>query len=78
MVSFAGSSNNSSTNQSNALLNSRMHKRVPLSVTLFLRRLTNSVSYGKEVETVNVSQRGLLIRCDVALREGEPLEVNCF
>ena len=57
-------------------LETRRHKRLPLKVTLFLRSLNNHLSYSKKVETVNVSDKGLLISSDVALLEGMKLEVT--
>lgn len=57
-------------------LETRKHKRLPLKVTLFLRALNNHLSYSRKVETVNVSDRGLLISSDIALIEGMLLEVT--
>lgn len=58
------------------LMNTRTHKRIPLVITLFLCGLDNHISYSKMVETINVSDRGLLISCDVALRQGMQLEIT--
>ena len=63
-------------NLNNLELETRKYKRLPLKVTLFLRSLNNHLSYSKKVETVNVSDKGLLITSDVALLEGMTLEVT--
>lgn len=78
MVSFVSSdsSNRGFTNNYSKLMNSRMHKRICLKVTLFLRSLINDISYGKKVETINISEKGLLVACDVGLREGMLIEVT--
>ncbi|MFY9221720.1 MAG: PilZ domain-containing protein [Blastocatellia bacterium] len=57
-------------------LETRKHKRLPLKVTLFLRSLNNHLSYSKKVETINVSDKGLLISSDIALIERMLLEVT--
>lgn len=70
------SSLNGLSNVKSFELETRRNKRVPLKVTLFLRTLNNHLSYSRKVETINVSDKGLLVSSDVALLEGMKLEVT--
>lgn len=75
MVTFATTNKSLYQTDSN-LANTRIHKRVFLQVTLFLRALTNHVTYGRKVQTANISEKGLLVISDVALKAGMEIEVT--
>ena len=57
-------------------INTRTHKRVGLKLNLLVRRLFNSSFYGKVVETVDISAKGLMVICDVNLEVGTELEIT--
>ena len=68
-------------NSSSRLLaeyNTRKQTRLKLRLTLFARRLANSVQYGRKVETLNISSQGLLITSDLALEVGANIELTSF
>ena len=66
-------------NSSSGLLteyNTRKQTRLKLRLTLFARRLANSLQYGRKVETLNISSQGLLITSDLALEVGATIELS--
>jgi len=66
-------------NSSSGLLaeyNTRKQTRLKLRLTLFIRRLANSIGYGRKVETLNISSQGLLIASDLALEVGATIELS--
>ncbi|MFY9226965.1 MAG: PilZ domain-containing protein [Blastocatellia bacterium] len=66
-------------NSSSGLLaeyNTRKQTRLKLRLTLFVRRLANSLQYGRKVETLNISSQGLLIASDLALEVGATIELS--
>ncbi|MFY9226831.1 MAG: PilZ domain-containing protein [Blastocatellia bacterium] len=66
-------------NSSSGLLpeyNTRKQTRLKLRLTLFARRLTNSLAYGRKVETINISSQGLLITSNLALEVGTIIELT--
>lgn len=75
MVTFADAGKIVAQTYSNSI-NTRSHKRIPLKVYLFVRSLQNHISYSKMVQTVDVSHKGLLVSCDVALKQGMQIEVT--
>lgn len=58
--------------------NTRKQTRLKLRLTLFARRLSNSLAYGRKVETINISSQGLLITSDLALEVGANIELTSF
>lgn len=66
-------------NSSSGLLaeyNTRKQTRLKLRLTLFARRLANSLQYGRKVETLDISSQGLLIASDLALEVGATIEIS--
>ena len=66
-------------NSSSGLLaeyNTRKQTRLKLRLTLFARRLANSLQYGRKVETLDISSQGLLIASDLALEVGATIELS--
>jgi hypothetical protein len=66
-------------NSSSGLLaeyNTRKQTRLKLRLTLFARRLANSIQYGRKVETLDISSQGLLIASDLALEVGATIELS--
>lgn len=66
-------------NSSSGLLteyNTRKQTRLKLRLTLFARRLANSIGYGRKVETLDISSQGLLIASDLALEVGATIELS--
>lgn len=57
------------------IFNTRVVKRINLSVTLFLRRPINSQVYLRPVSTINISRYGALISTNTPLEIGATLEV---
>lgn len=74
MVTFVDPIN--TLNQIHNPINTRTHKRVGLKLNLVVRRLFNSSFYGKVVETVDISAKGLMVVCDVNLEVGAELEIT--
>lgn len=60
------------------VFNTRVTKRLNLSITLFVRRPINSKRYLRQVSTINVSRYGALVLSHIALEVGAELEVTLY
>lgn len=60
------------------VFNTRITKRVNISITLFLRRPINSKRYLHPVSTINISRYGALVLSNIPLAIGAELEVTRY